>query len=171
MPLPQSPGIALGSSNSLHVLRTLIDLMTLSYFASGTGAAGLVGAFLWWEVRSLGVRIGVGISSVRPTLLFPRLSLTFQLQVLPIIIPITYFFLLPSPLTFLSFPSDTSALLSPPAGEYTPIATVEDELLGEEEGTLSPGPKRGVALSLADKWRLVKPLLGKYMLPLCESVC
>lgn len=34
------------------------------YFASGTGAAGLVGAFLWWEVRSLGVRVGVGLSSV-----------------------------------------------------------------------------------------------------------
>ena len=35
------------------------------YFASGTGAAGLVGAFLWWELRSLGVRVGVGLSSVR----------------------------------------------------------------------------------------------------------
>ena len=34
------------------------------YFASGTGAAGLVGAFMWWEVRSLGVRTGVGLSSV-----------------------------------------------------------------------------------------------------------
>lgn len=36
----------------------------VSYFASGTGAAGLVGALLWWEVRSLGVRTGVGISAV-----------------------------------------------------------------------------------------------------------
>jgi hypothetical protein len=36
-----------------------------SYFASGTGAAGLVGAFLWWEIRGLGVRVGVGLSSVR----------------------------------------------------------------------------------------------------------
>lgn len=35
------------------------------YFASGTGAAGLVGAFLWWELRNLGVRVGVGLSSVR----------------------------------------------------------------------------------------------------------
>lgn len=34
------------------------------YFASGTGAAGLVGAFLWWELRKLGVKIGVGLSSV-----------------------------------------------------------------------------------------------------------
>ena len=37
----------------------------LRYFASGTGAAGLVGAFLWWELRVLGVRTGVGLSSVR----------------------------------------------------------------------------------------------------------
>ena len=34
------------------------------YFASGTGAAGLVGAFLWWELRNLGVQTGVGLSSV-----------------------------------------------------------------------------------------------------------
>lgn len=39
--------------------------MESSYFASGTGAAGLVGAFMWWELRSLGVRTGVGLSSVR----------------------------------------------------------------------------------------------------------
>lgn len=35
------------------------------YFASGTGAAGLVGAFIWWEVRGFGVRVGVGLSAVR----------------------------------------------------------------------------------------------------------
>jgi battenin len=34
------------------------------YFASGTGAAGIVGAFMWWELRGLGVHTGVGISSV-----------------------------------------------------------------------------------------------------------
>jgi hypothetical protein len=37
---------------------------SVGYFASGTGAAGLVGAFLWWELRKFGVRFGVGISSV-----------------------------------------------------------------------------------------------------------
>jgi len=36
-----------------------------SYFAWGTGAAGIAGAFLWWEVRGLGVRVGMGVSSVR----------------------------------------------------------------------------------------------------------
>ena len=34
-------------------------------FCFGTGAAGLVGAFLWWELRNFGVRIVVGVPSVR----------------------------------------------------------------------------------------------------------
>ena len=50
----------------VHV-RALV-LMAKSYFASGTGAAGLVGAFLWWELRNLGVQTGVGISAVRHVL-------------------------------------------------------------------------------------------------------
>jgi hypothetical protein len=45
---------------------------TLRYFASGTGAAGLVGAFLWWELRGLGVRTGVGLSSVRRSVYYAR---------------------------------------------------------------------------------------------------
>ena len=49
-----------------YVVDHNINLRILnSYFASGTGAAGISGAFLWWEVRGLGVRVGVGMSSVR----------------------------------------------------------------------------------------------------------
>lgn len=127
---------------------------SVGYFASGTGAAGLVGAFLWWVVRGLGVRIGVGISSV-----------------LPSVIPFTYFFLLPNATAFLdpSAPSTYEEILSPPPPlsglPYTPLAAEADDI-GEEEGRLSPGPKRGIALSSKDKWRLVKPLLRRYMLPL-----
>ncbi|KAF9485639.1 batten's disease protein Cln3 [Pholiota conissans] len=127
---------------------------SVGYFASGTGAAGLVGAFLWWEVRGLGVRLGVGMSSLMPS-----------------IIPLTYYFLLPTPSAFLypMNPTDYNDLLSPPppisALPYTPLPEAEDEE-GEEEGTTTSGPKRGVALSVADKWRLVKPLIPKYMLPL-----
>ncbi|KAF8153103.1 batten's disease protein Cln3 [Crassisporium funariophilum] len=126
---------------------------SVGYFASGTGAAGLVGAFLWWEVRSLGVRTGVGISSV-----------------MPLVIPLTYFLLLPHSSSFL-YPAHSAYedMLSPPpvfsALPYTPLAAAEDEA-GEEEGSLPSGPKRGVALSASDKWRLVKPLLSRYMLPL-----
>ncbi|GLB39925.1 putative CLN3 protein [Lyophyllum shimeji] len=126
---------------------------SVGYFASGTGAAGLVGAFIWWEVRSLGVRVGVGLSSV-----------------MPLIIPLTYFFLLPNKSAFLSgltpaLYEEVSSPISNSAIPYTPLPATEDES-GEEEGSLPSGPKRGVALSASDKWRLVKPLLLKYMLPL-----
>jgi battenin len=125
---------------------------SVGYFASGTGAAGLVGAFLWWEMRSLGVRTGVGLSSI-----------------LPLVIPVTYFFLLPPSSAFLySLPNSTYEEISDPVPTtslpYAPLATTEDE--SEEEVGFPSRPKRGVALSAGDKWRLVKPLLMKYMLPL-----
>ncbi|KAF9011963.1 batten's disease protein Cln3 [Cyathus striatus] len=127
---------------------------SVGYFASGTGAAGLVGAFLWWEVRGLGVRIGVGLSSV-----------------LPLLIPITYFFLLPPPVSFLTnFRTAYDDAISPApntALPYTPLAGGEvGEAEGEEEGSLPAGPRRGVSLTLDDKWRLVKPLIWRYMVPL-----
>ncbi|KAG5643329.1 hypothetical protein DXG03_001179 [Asterophora parasitica] len=125
---------------------------SVGYFASGTGAAGLIGAFIWWEVRNLGVRVGVGLSSI-----------------MPFTIPLTYFFLLPDKAAFVDTlsPSTIEDLASPTAEStlsYAPIPTGEDEV-GEEEGSLSSS-KRWVALSASDKWRLVKPLLLKYMLPL-----
>ncbi|KAF8635649.1 hypothetical protein AX15_000282 [Amanita polypyramis BW_CC] len=151
-------GISLASFSSGLGELTFLQLSTtyspssvsgrcVGYFASGTGAAGLVGAFIWWEVRNLGVRTGVGLSSV-----------------LPLIIPLTYFLLLPRPSSFvgesvyddaLSSSEQTSAL------PYAPIPTTEDE-----EITLLSSTPKGAALSASDKWHLVKPLLVKYMLPL-----
>ena len=68
-------GIALASLSSGLGELTFLQLSTtytssgvsgeaLGYFASGTGCAGLLGAALWWVLRGLGVREGVGISSV-----------------------------------------------------------------------------------------------------------
>ena len=94
---------------------------------------------------------------------------------MPLIIPLAYFFLLPHSSSFLYSVTPTvyEDTLSPPpalsALPYTPIALEEDED-GEEEGTHAPGPKRGVALNANDKWRLVQPLLLKYMLPLCRHL-
>ncbi|KAG6867096.1 hypothetical protein C0993_006867 [Termitomyces sp. T159_Od127] len=125
----------------------------IGYFASGTGAAGLVGAFLWWEVRNLGVRVGVGLSSIMPW-----------------IIPITYFFLLPHRSAFICSASPSAdGDATTPAEDYsityTPLPTTEEE--AEEEARSTPSsPKRAVSLSANDKWSLVKPLLIKYMLPL-----
>ena len=38
--------------------------IAIGWFASGTGAAGLVGAGLWWTLRGLGVRQGLLICAV-----------------------------------------------------------------------------------------------------------
>jgi battenin len=62
-------GPSLPSSSKFRINNT----ETTRYFASGTGAAGLVGAFLWWEVRGLGVRTGVGLSAVRLPIAFTLL--------------------------------------------------------------------------------------------------
>ena len=51
---------------------------------------------------------------------------------------------------------------------YMPIPITD---ASAEAGDDEPGPARlekGFALSPADKWRLVKPMLFKYMMPLCE---
>lgn len=89
--------------------------------------------------------------------------------------PLTYFFLLPQNTAFLSSSSSSSTLANyeeqtnpSQVIPYTPLATTEDGDEGEEE-MLPPKPEEKVALSLDDKLRLVKPLLLKYMLPLCES--
>lgn len=55
----RSVGFALSHPSSYFMLIPLDR-----YFASGTGAAGIVGAFMWWELRGLGVSTGVGISAV-----------------------------------------------------------------------------------------------------------
>lgn len=90
---------------------------------------------------------------------------------MPFLIPLTYFFLLPHSSAFLFpvTPTVQDNYFTPPpalsALPYTPLAEEDEE--GEEEGTYAPGPTKGVHLTVADKVRLVKPLLFKYMLPLC----
>ena len=49
------------------------------------------------------------------------------------------------------------------SSEYTRLPTDEDE-----DRTTEFRHPRAVALSASDKWRLVKPMIPKYMLPLCE---
>jgi len=116
----------------------------VDYFASGTGAAGLVGALLWWEVRGLGVRLGVGVSSI-----------------LPFALPLAYLLLLPRQEAFMD---------SPLSGAYIPLPEEEPDIssaeIAEGDTLLGQPPKVPVFLTGADKWRLVKPMIYKYMLPL-----
>lgn len=83
---------------------------------------------------------------------------------MPLVIPITYFFILPRPELFesVTIPAedDDDYLAAGPTTPYVPLPTDDDD-------THVP-IKHHVALSAADKWMLVKPLLLKYMLPLCK---
>ncbi|KAI0641301.1 batten's disease protein Cln3 [Trametes meyenii] len=116
---------------------------SVGYFASGTGGAGLAGAFLWWELRGLGV--------------------------LPFVIPITYFFILPRPDQFAgrSFsPEDEDGLDNAPlTASYTALPRDDEDAAprGSDPETAIKAP---ISLSMEDKWRLAKPMLTKYMLPL-----
>ena len=78
-------------------------------------------------------------------------------------IPLTYFLLLPQPssISKQDEDDDDAVPFMSSSTEYTPIPTDEGEAVGYSH-------PRAVALSASDKWRLVKPMIPKYMLPLCE---
>lgn len=99
-----------------------------------------------------------------------KLALRFDTKVLPLIIPLTFFFLIPRPSAFTSLvDSDPDVLedAQPRATPYTPLST-SDDTAEEGQGELSDRPEKRVSLSASDKWVLAKPLLARYMLPLCE---
>ena len=87
-------------------------------------------------------------------------------QVLPLTIPLTYYFLLPHPSSTSKQDEedDDAEPLMASSTEYVPLPTGEGE--GGTTGYCHP---RIVALSASDKWRLVRPMIPKYMLPLCED--
>lgn len=97
---------------------------------------------------------------------------------MPFVIPLTYFFLLPRHRTFSStlFPASISDATFNAPNEYTSIPSSDDEERSPDisTGDLPPDAyatdKFHIALKLSDKWLLVKPLLLRYMLPLCESL-
>ncbi|KAG8974866.1 battenin CLN3 protein [Tulasnella sp. 425] len=149
-------GICLASFSSGLGELTFLQLSTtypialaghsVGYFASGTGGAGVGGAGLWWELRSLGVKRGISLCGF-----------------LPFVIPLAYFFLLPPPTAFQGAVGTSAAYAAIPTADLTETPAEEIE---ENDVQASRGPKIRVTLSVADKLRLVRPLLLKYMLPL-----
>ena len=85
-------------------------------------------------------------------------------------IPITYFFILPRPDEFASGATfDDDAEGAPLSASYTRLpneAADEDDVVPVTESEAHVTAP--IALSLDDKWRLAKPMLTKYMLPLCK---
>jgi len=113
---------------------------------------------------------------------------------MPSIIPLTYHFLLPAPSSFLaSRGANTPSAYVPLAtaeddaegvreeeldvddnrefARQSDLRGVEEEqelMIDDSNGKSTPVSKKlSVTLSANDKWRLVKPLLARYMLPLC----
>ena len=88
-------------------------------------------------------------------------------QVLPFVAPLTFFFLLPKSSAFLTaFSSPELSASSTFPSSYAPLRTTDED--GEEEESLQSAAPIHKALNMQDKIELVKPLLLKYMLPLCE---
>ncbi|BGP18894.1 battenin CLN3 protein [Rhodosporidiobolus nylandii] len=133
--------------------------VAVGWFASGTGAAGVGGAGLWWLVRGLGVRRGVGVCAV-----------------LPLCMSLAYFLLLPP----LSAFSPSSPFLSTSQSGYSPLAADGDasDSDGEDEGADATVAVEEAALRRAaekaalpslttqEKVELARPLVRRFMLPL-----
>lgn len=84
-------------------------------------------------------------------------------QILPFVIPLTYFLFLPRPDAFSSLAiSDTEEAV--PSSEYIQLPISEED---EGVAVVETTPLKTKTLTIGDKWQLVKPMLPRYMAPLC----
>ncbi|WVQ81130.1 hypothetical protein IAT38_003252 [Cryptococcus sp. DSM 104549] len=138
---PRLIGISLASLSSGLGELTFLQLTTtlptrstsktaLGAWSSGTGFAGIAGAGIWWLLRGLGVKRGLGLSSPLPTDTVP-------------------------PTIFVSGPSS----------EYLPRSDASPT--PPELESDMPRKRRSLRLSTAEKLALLRPLVVRYMLPLC----
>ncbi|CDR98976.1 hypothetical protein [Sporisorium scitamineum] len=128
----------------------------VGWFASGTGAAGLVGAAAWWVVRPLGVQTGMAI-----------------LSVLPGFMVLAYTVVLPSVEQLLDGAGAKGG------AEYAPVST-EDDATGRnslddpdadeaaDDDVHDPTPRQDISvrLSFQEKMSLLRPMLLPYIIPL-----
>nr|XP_031861448.1 protein BTN1 [Kwoniella shandongensis]KAA5528520.1 protein BTN1 [Kwoniella shandongensis] len=185
---PRLLGISLASLSSGLGELTFLQLTTtlptrstskiaLGAWSSGTGFAGIAGAGIWWLLRGLGVKKGLGLSSI-----------------LPLFFPIIYKYLLPpfshlkssssSDLPYQRLPTDfdsvpPSIFITPPSTDVIP--RLSDSLPRRNSfdgGRRSPPPlnhdsKHSIGsggqtrLTKNEKWTLLRPLVLRYMVPLC----
>lgn len=99
-------------------------------------------------------------------------------QVLPFIIPLTYFLLLPATSKFAGMRSSSAAYAAIPTADPTAEEDEGDETdsgseqFANADSAVTPTDKQRtpvITLTFADKVKLVTPLLLKFMLPLCGS--
>ncbi len=167
-------GIALASFSSGLGELTYLQLATrykssagkgVGWFASGTGAAGLVGAAAWWIVRPLGVRDGLALLSITPWFMVA-----------------SYLLILPSAEKVLGEEEIERGYASLPTAEEDNVGAdadseQEEEMDAPQPDTLSSPaqirhipatvkPRASVKLSFAEKMALLKPMLLIFILPL-----
>lgn len=84
-------------------------------------------------------------------------------------LPLAYGAILPQPQTVKALTEEEVA--TSPVQTYAPVPTEEND--DEERLEQTPGTPHTPHshLTIQDKWKLVKPLLLLYMLPLCEFTC
>ena len=164
---PRLLGIGMASFSSGFGEMTFLQLSTtlptprlsrdaLSAWSSGTGGAGIGGAALWWILRGLGVRRGLGLASF-----------------LPFAFPAVFWLLLPR------FPPSGEDHMDGVYAEHgqaqgQPIFAVDEDDASRhsEEGHgarkvfISQAPRAQVVLTAQEKIALAKPMILRYMLPL-----
>ncbi|GAA6061190.1 hypothetical protein JCM10212_002403 [Sporobolomyces blumeae] len=125
----------------------------VGWFSSGTGAAGLVGAGLWWILRGLGVRTGLLICSI-----------------LPLCMALTYLCVLPSLASF-----RPTSLFSDSETPYAAVPSLDDDDASDSSSTLEDEQvlqqverqlEKLPALTMRERFELARPLLVRFMLPL-----
>lgn len=88
-----------------------------------------------------------------------------MLKILPFVIPLTYFLLLPRPQVFSTVVLPEIEDFASSRSEYTQLPVSEDDA---GVAVAEPAPLTTKALSIGDKWQLLKPMLPRYMMPLCK---
>jgi hypothetical protein len=86
-------------------------------------------------------------------------------KVLPFVIPLTYVLLLPRPQAFSSLILPEIEDSASSRSEYTQLPLSEENAGVAVAG---PVPLTTKALSIGDKWQLLKPMIPRYMMPLCK---
>lgn len=155
----------LGEMTILQLASTLsredqVSNYAVGWFSSGTGAAGFVGAGLWWFLRALGVRLGLSLTAVRHThspLIHALKHMAFQ--IIPLGYCAAYFLLLPR-----------QQLKAQRKQSYKPVAQEDDDAevdVEDPEHSQTQAAFLGSApLSMQSKLDIARPLLLRFMLPL-----
>ncbi|GAA6003343.1 hypothetical protein JCM10207_000285 [Rhodosporidiobolus poonsookiae] len=125
--------------------------VAVGWFSSGTGAAGVGGAGLWWVLRGLGVRWGLGVCAI-----------------LPLCMAAAYFLLLPPLAAFSpSSPFARTAYEAVPTATDEEASDDEDDTARIDEDALAAKLEQKLpSLTTKEKFELARPLVKTFMLPL-----